>query len=186
MTFSSATTSAERASPPNSAISPKVTQDRLRPRAVSSRPPDLHAHAAPRQDKEQLRLVALAHDDLSLLENERVHDGLHQPVFLGIEAFEHIELREREFRLGVLVQHVRQKPILAQFERRIDVAEHAQQAVRLMLGELARDADKRPVISDFGEELARFVLRAWNGQAAGSACRQRYRARCTRLKSTMI
>ena len=61
----------------------------------------------PRQDEEQLRVVALADDDLSLLENERVHDGLHQPVFLGIEAFEHIELGEREFRLCVLVQHVR-------------------------------------------------------------------------------
>src|SRR6476619_4749008 len=106
MTFSSATTSAERA--------PAAEQRHLaksKPWADGGHAPpllaglggnlDLHAHAAPRQDEEQLRLVALADDDLSLLENERVHDGLHQPVFLGIEALEHIELGECEFRLCV-------------------------------------------------------------------------------------
>ena len=39
---------------------------------------DLYAHASPRQREKELRLVALADDDLALLEHERFHDRLDQ------------------------------------------------------------------------------------------------------------
>jgi hypothetical protein len=65
---------------------------------------------------------------------------------------EHIEFGQRKFRLRVTFQPVREKLILAPFERHVDVAENAQEPVGLMLGELARNAGERPIVGDLGEE----------------------------------
>src|SRR5262249_47632411 len=136
MTFSAAMTSAERAPPPNRAISPKVSpgpNDAIRRRFSPVWVGTLHAHSAPGQHEEELGLIAFANDDVALVEQERAHDALEQAAFVDAQSMEHVELGEREFRIRRAVQRFDEQPVLAPFERRIDVTEQAQWPVWLVL-----------------------------------------------------
>ncbi|MGA7372061.1 MAG: hypothetical protein WBW37_05495, partial [Methyloceanibacter sp.] len=81
MTFSSATTSAER------------------------EPPD----GSPRQHEEELGLIPFADDHLSFVEHQLAHDGLQQMALIGAQPVEYIELGQSKFRFRILARHFRKQ-----------------------------------------------------------------------------
>src|SRR4029079_4970612 len=70
--------------------------------AILSLDSDLHADCAARHHEEQLGFRSLADDDLALLEDQWPDDGFDQPIVLGAQPFEQVELGERKFRPGSL------------------------------------------------------------------------------------
>src|ERR1700745_1420423 len=66
--------------------------------AVLSRHFDLDANRAARHYEEQFGFSPLTDNDLALLEDQWLHQGLDEPIVLGAQAFEQIELGKRELR----------------------------------------------------------------------------------------
>ena len=117
--------------------------------ALAAMRPDLHADRAAREHEEQLRLGALADDDLALVEDERTDDRLDQAQLSRLQPLEQIELGKREFRSQAHLRRAGEQLVLAPFERHVGVGEHAHHARRLaMLDQLAGERPERTVIGD--------------------------------------
>ena len=61
---------------------------------------NLDADSAAREDEEELRGIASAHDDVALLEHEWADDTFDQLALPGCQAVEKIDLVKRELRSG--------------------------------------------------------------------------------------
>src|SRR5262245_16463635 len=122
--------------------------------AILSLHPDLHADCAARHYEEQLGFRSFADDDLPLLEDQGPDDGFDQPIVLGAQPFEQVELGERKFRPGSL-RRTCQQLVLAPFERGVGVAEDAHRAPLLLSTKLAGERAKRTVVGDRREDKLR-------------------------------
>ena len=103
------------------------------------------ADRAARQHEEHPRRVALAQDDLALVEAHRLDDRLEEPVLLAAQPREDLEPRQRELvEVGALGEPG-QDPVLAPLQRGVDVGLDAHR------GPSTRAADR---VAQAGERTA--------------------------------